>query len=162
MNAQIVLAPALRYCHVRRSEWHRRPPHRLEATAPRGADPIRIARRDVEDSDTVLHDAGRNEESVDSQQTDMPKPAPFHCVEPVHTPRKVMGKGGKGRDNSLMTNIHGKIPRTLEAQQCGVLVPVELEILRLVDGGFLPVFGGPLDLRASVLAFLVVEVELNE
>lgn len=62
-----------------------------------------------------------------------------------------------------MANIHGKTPRILKAQQSSVLVPVEFEILRLVDRRFLPIFGGPLNLRATVLAFsLVVEVELDE
>ena len=68
-----------------------------------------------------------------------------------------------GGDNSLMTDIHGKISRFLEAQQRSVLMFVELEILRDIDGCLLAVFGGPLDLRATVLAFaLVVEVELDE
>lgn len=60
------MATALRYCHIRRGERHRRPPHRLEATAARSADPIRIGGGDIEDPDTVLHDAGCNKESIDN------------------------------------------------------------------------------------------------
>ena len=62
-----------------------------------------------------------------------------------------------------MTDIDSKIPGILKAQQGGVLLLVELKILRLVDRRLLPIFGGPLDLGATVLAFsLVVEVELDE
>ena len=94
------------------------------------------------------------------------KPHPFFhsfFIKPSSSRRGIVIRKGRRSDSSLMTDIHGKIPRLLKAQQCRVLLLVELEVLRLVDGRLLPIFGAPLDLRATVLAFpLVVEVELDE